>query len=150
MKAMLIKTERGLRGSTEKDHEAWTKFRRRLETMKPGKWVRMEFSTPRNGPQHRKMMALFQLVIENSEVYDTIERILPAVKLIVGHFDPIPDPRTGEVVNVPKSICFESMPQEDFEVFYSAAIDGVLQHILPTMDRETADRHMDMIVEGWA
>lgn len=150
MKAMLIKTPSGLRGSTEKDHEAWTKFRRRLETMKPGKWVRIEFSTPRHGKHHRKLMALLQLIAENSETYTTVEKALIAVKLVVGHFDLLADPKTGEVLQIPRSIAFESMPQEDFEVFYSAAIDGVLQHILPTMDRETADRLLEMIVEGWA
>lgn len=150
MKAVLIRTSKGLRGSTPADQEAWAKFCRRLETMKPGKWLRFEWSTPRNGPQHRKMMVLFQLVTENSETYNTVERVLTAVKLIVGHFETLPDPRTGELVPVPKSISFDAMPQEEFDTFYSAAIDGILQHILPTMPRETADRLLDHIVEGWA
>lgn len=150
MKAMLIKTPAGLRGSTERDHEAWTKFRRRLETMKPGKWLRIEFSTPRHGKHHRKLMALLQLIAENSDTYTTVEKALIAVKLVVGHFDLLADPKTGEILQIPRSIAFESMPQEEFEVFYSVAIDGVLQHILPTMERETADRLLDMIVEGWA
>lgn len=150
MKAVLIKTPKGLRGSTPADHEAWTRFRRKLETMTPGKWLRFEWSTPRNGPHHRKMMALFQLVTENSETYNTVERVLTAVKVIVGHFETLPDPRTGELVTVPKSIAFDAMDQEDFEKFYSAALDGILQHILPTMPRETADMLLDHIVEGWA
>lgn len=150
MKAMLIKTPTGLRGSTERDHEQWTKFRRRLETMKVGKWVCMEWSSPRRGKHHRKLMALLQLIAENSETYSTVEKALVAVKLVVGHFDLMADPKTGEILQIPRSIAFESMPQEEFEVFYSVAIDGVLQHILPTMERETADRLLDMIVEGWA
>lgn len=150
MKAVLIKTPKGLRGSTPADQDAWAKFRRKLETMAPGKWMRFEWSTPRNGPHHRKMMALFQLVTENSETYTTVERVLAAVKLIVGHFETLPDPRTGELVSIPKSIAFDAMPQEEFEVFYSAALDGILQHILPTMPRETADWLLEQIVEGWA
>ena len=58
MKAMLISTATGLRGSTPADQDAWAKFKRKLETMKPGKWLRMEWSSPRNGPHHRKMFAL--------------------------------------------------------------------------------------------
>ena len=150
MKAMLIKSPAGLRGSTPADQELWAKFKRKLETMKPGAWLRMEWSSPRNGPHHRKFMALLHLVTENSETYNTIPKALIAVKLAAGYFDPATDPRTGEIVPIPHSISYDAMGQEDFDVFYSAALDGVLQVILPTMSRETAEKLMDMIVEGWA
>lgn len=150
MKAMLLRTEKGLRGATPTDQEAWAKFKRRLETMKVGTWMRFEWSSPRNGPHHRKFMALVQLVTENSEVYDTVPKALVAIKLAAGYFDPIPDPRTGEIVPALHSISYDAMPQDDFDQFYSAALDGVLQVVLPTMDRATADRLLDMICEGWA
>lgn len=150
MKAMLIRSPAGLRGATPADHDMWTKFKRKLETMKPGAWLRMEWSSPRNGPHHRKFMALLQLVTENSETYNTIDKALNAVKLAAAYYDPFIDPRTGEIIPLVKSISYDAMPQEEFEVFYSAAIDGVLQVILPTMSRETADQLLDMIVEGWA
>jgi hypothetical protein len=150
MKAMLLRTDKGLRGATPADQEAYTKFRRRLETMKPGKWLRLEWSSPRNGPHHRKFMALVQLVTENSETYDTVAKALVAIKLAAAYFDPHVDPATGEIIKVPQSISYDAMGQEDFDVFYSAALDGVLQVVLPTMDRATADRLLDMIVEGWA
>lgn len=150
MKAMLISTATGLRGSTPADQDAWAKFKRKLETMKPGKWLRMEWSSPRNGPHHRKFFALLSLVSENSETYNTTEKALIAVKLAAGYFDPAIDPRTGEIIPIPKSISFDAMDQDTFETFYSAAIDGVLQVILPTMSRDTADKLMDMVVEGWA
>lgn len=150
MKAMLIKTPKGLRGATDKDQEAWTKFRRRLETLQPGKWLRFEWSSPRHGKHHRKFMALLNLITENSETFDTIPKALVAVKLCVGHFDLMVDPTTGEITKIPRSIAYESMDQEAFDEFYSQAIDAVLQHILPAIDRETADRLLEMIVEGWA
>ena len=150
MRAMLIKTPAGLRGATPKDQEAWAKFRRRLETLKPGAWLRMEWATPRNGPHHKKMMALLSLVAENSETWNTTEKALVAVKLAAGYFDPHVDPSTGEVLKVPHSISFDAMGQDDFDAFYSAALDAILTVILPQMDRETAERLMEMIVEGWA
>ncbi len=149
MKAVLIKSARGLRGATPADQDAWAKFKRRLETMRPGKWLRMEWSTPRNGPHHRKFMALAQLVTENSETYQTVEQALVAIKLAAAYFDPHIDPRTGEIVPIPKSISYDAMAQEEFEAFYSAAIDGILATILPQFDREKADRLLEMIVEGW-
>ena len=60
------------------------------------------------------------------------------------------DPRTGEIVPVLHSVSYDAMDQDAFEKFYSAALDGVLQVILPTMPREMADHLMEMIVEGWA
>jgi hypothetical protein len=148
-KAVLIRTDKGLRGATPEDHAAYSKFRRRLETMKPGKWLRLEWSAPRSGPHHRKFMALLNLVTENSETYNTIPKALVAVKLAAGYFDPHVDPKTGEIFPVAHSISYDAMDQDEFDKFYSAAIDGVLASILPTMDRETADRLLEMIIEGW-
>jgi hypothetical protein len=147
---VLIKTPQGLRGATPVDQEEWAKFNRRQETMQPGKWMRVKWSTPRNGKHHRKFMALVQLVTENSEVYDTPAKALVAIKLAAAYFDPHVDPGTGEVIKVPQSISYDAMSQEEFEKFYTAALDGILAAILPTMDRATADRLLDMIVEGWA
>lgn len=150
MKAVLIKAPQGWRGATTADHDKYMRMRRRMATAKPSTWMRLESTVPRNGPQHRKLFALLQLIAENSEVYTTVERALVAVKLIVGHFDVGIDPTTGEVIKVPRSIDYESMEQDDFDSFYSHAIDGVLQHILPQFDQERADYLMEMIVEGWA
>ena len=148
-KAVLIRTPAGLRGATPDDQDAWAKFRRRLETMKPGNWLRLEWSTPRNGPHHRKFMALVSLVTENSEVYRTKEQALVAIKLAAAYFDPHIDPRTGEITYQVRSISYDAMGQEEFEQFYSAAIDGILSTILPQMDRATADRLLELITEGW-
>lgn len=150
MKAMLLKTPAGLRGATPDDQAAYAKFKRKLEIMQPGKWLRLEWSSPRNGPHHRKMFALLSLVAENSETYNTTEKALVAVKLAAGYFDPHINPTTGEIIPVVHSIAYDAMDQDAFERFYSAALDGVLQTILPHMDKATADRLMDMIVEGWA
>lgn len=149
MKAVLVKTPAGLRGSTPADQSAWAKFRRRLETMRPGAYLRFEWSTPRNGAHHRKFFALLQLIAENSETYNTTEKALVGVKLAAGLFDLMAHPVTGEIIQVPRSVSFEAMGQENFEAFYTNAIDAVLQHILPHLDREKADRLLDMIVEGW-
>jgi len=150
MKAVLIRTPTGMRGATPDDQTAWAKFKRKLETMKPGGWMRFEWSTPRNGPHHRKFMALVTLVTENSEVYPTKEKALVAIKLAAAYFDPHIDPRTGEITNQVRSIAYDAMDQEEFEQFYSAALDGILAVILPQMDRDTADRLLEMILEGWA
>lgn len=150
MKAMLIKSAEGLRGTTPADHDAWTRFARKLEVMKPGTCLRMEWSRPRNGPQHRRLFALLQVVAENSEIYDTREKALVAVKLAAGYCDDAIDPRTGKTVPIVQSIRYEAMDQQTFERFYTAAVDAVRQRILPAMDRATLVRLIAMVEEGWA
>jgi hypothetical protein len=149
MRAILIRTPTGLVGSTDTDHEAWEKFKRQLAHMKPGKFLRMEWATPRNGRHHRKMMALLQFINQNSDTYDTIPKALVAIKLAAGYFDPHIDPASGEVQRVPHSIKYESMSQEAFNDFYSHALHAVLTCILPQFDQEMAMRMMDQIVSGW-
>lgn len=150
MKAILQRTEQGLRGATPEDHEAWCKFRRRLESMNVGDYLRIEATKPRNGPHHRKLFALLTLVSENSETYDTTEKALVAVKLVAGYCDPFINPLTGELTQLPHSISYESMEQDAFDTFYKSAIDGILAHILPYLTRDKFDKLLDMIVKGWA
>lgn len=149
MKAILVKSENGLRGSTADDHLAWARFKKRLERMKPGTFLRLEWAVPRSGKQHRKMFALLTLIKDNSETYDTVEKALVAVKLAAGYFDPHVDPTTGEVVPVVHSIAYESMCQDEFEKFYANAISAVCDCIVPQLDVETAQRLIDVIIEGW-
>lgn len=150
MKAVLIKTDTGLRGSTSADHDAWEKFKRRLLTLKPGTFLRMEWAKPRNGKHHRKLFALLTLVAENSETYDTTAKALVAIKLVTGHYEPFIDPKTGELMQLPKSIAYDAMDQDEFDEFYSAAIDGVLRYILPHLNQVQAERLIEMIIQGWA
>jgi hypothetical protein len=150
MKALLIKTDKGLRGATPVDHAIWTTYKRRLDTLPSGKYLRIESAVPRNGQHHKKLMALLQLVTENSETYNTIEKALVAIKVVSGYTEPFIDPISGKLTQLPKSIAYESMDQVEFEKFYSAAIDGVLSFILPQLDSAQADKLINIIVEGWA
>ena len=152
MKAVIVSTDRGIRGATPADEAAFRKFKARMLKLKskPGEWVRIEFGTPRHVKHHRKLWALLQLIAENSEVYDTAEKALYALKLCTGYCDPIVDPRTGEIVPIGRSIDFENMPQDDFETWYAQALDAVCQHIVPHLREQDRDRVLAEIVEGWA
>lgn len=149
MKCMLVKTPNGWCGATADDDAEYRKFQRRMKSSKAGRWLRMQATSPREGWMHRKFFALLNLIVENSEVYTTVEKALIAVKLVVGHFDLIADPTTGEIIKTTRSINYDTMSQEEFETFYTQAIDGILQHVLTQMDRATADHLLEMIVDGW-
>jgi hypothetical protein len=151
MRAVILSTTRGICGATPADEDAFRKFKARILRLKskPGQWLRIEFSTPRHGKHHRKFFALMQLIAENSEVYDTAEKALIAVKLCTGHLDLMPHPETGEIVQIPRSVSFESMGQEDFEAFYDAALKAVCAHIVPHLREADRDRILDEIAAGW-
>lgn len=150
MKMFLQKTARGLLGITEADHRAWLKFKQLIERLETGAHLKIEYARPRNPGHHRKFFALLQLIADNSEVYDTPEKALVALKLVTGYADPIIHPSTGEVQLIPRSISYEGMDQTEFDEFYNRAIDGVLQHILPDMPRQKFDRLLEIVISGWA
>jgi len=150
LKAMLMKTQAGLRGVTDDDHAAWVKFRQQLELMQTGQYLRIETARPRNPGHHRKFFALLRLVSDNSSTYDTTEKALTAIKLVTGYADPLMNPVTGELSMIPRSISYEGMDQDEFEAFYNRAIDGILQHILVDMPRQKLYRLIDIIISGWA
>lgn len=150
MKAMLIKTKTGMAGATPEDQRAWEKFKKRLDRTKPGRYVSLEWSSPRSGKHHRKLFALIALIVENSEIYDTMERALIAIKLAAGYFDLHVDPVTGSLEKIPRSISFESMEQDVFNKFYEDAIHGVVTAVLPQLDRGECDQLLEKIISGWA
>ncbi len=150
MKAILFKhAVHGWVGATPKDQQLYDQHRARVRRAKPGTYLRLISTTPRNGKHHRKMWPLLELIVQNSEVYDTEERALVAIKLAAGFYDPIVDPTNGTVQNVPHSISYESMDQDAFARFYSAALHAVVTAILPQFDEPTALRLMDEIARGW-
>lgn len=151
MRTTILSTDRGIFGATPADDAAWRKLKARMLKLKskPGQWLRIEFSTPRHLKHHRKLFALLQLIAENSEVYDSAEKALVAVKLCTGYADPLIHPETGEVLMLPRSIAFENMGQDDFEVFYDAALKAVCAHIVPHLREADRDRILDEIAEGW-
>ena len=149
MKVTLIKSDKGIVGATSDDHEAYLRFKRRIVKMPIGTYIGLESKKIRNGQHHRKLFALVKLITENSENFETVAKALIAIKLVAGHFEPFIHPVTGELFDLPKSISYEEMEQDDFETFYKNAIDGVLQNILPQLDIETAEKLLDMIVAGW-
>lgn len=150
MKAMLIRTATGLSGATPEDHQAWIKFKERTAAMKQGQYVHVEWRLPRNGKHHRKLFALIQLIVKNSEIYQTPKQALVAIKLAAGYFEPHINPVSHALEMVPHSISFDEMEQEDFNKFYDAAIHGICTSILPQFDKATCQFLLEKIINGWA
>jgi len=142
----VVKTDKGLRGFGDEDRKRYAKFKKFVDEMEPGEIIRFEWKQPRNLGMHRKFFALVNYVAQNSDVYDTTDKALTAIKIAAGHCDFVPW-NNGDLIAVPKSISFAEMDQAGFEDFYANAINGVLNHILKHMNRTSLDEALNTIAE---
>lgn len=142
----VVKTSSGdLRGFGEDNDRAYKRFKAWLKRMEPGEFFTFSYKRQRNIKFHRKFFALVTFVAENSDTYDNKEKALVAIKLAAGHCDFLPDPKGGGLIAVPRSISFTEMDQDQFDAFYEAAVNGVLAHILPYMNRVALDQAVEEV-----
>ena len=123
-----------------KDAEEW------LGKTKLNQNVLIDPRRPRNINHHRKLFALLNIAVDNWPNGEmTTEGLLNTIKVAAGHSTPVQvrlsflakvAPKLWEmlpeqlkkaigddfIVMMPKSIAFESMPQDEFEPFYDTAI----------------------------
>lgn len=122
-----------------RDAEEW------LGKTKVGQGVLLDPRRPRNIQHHRKLFALLNVAVDNWPEPTTVEALLGAIKITTGHTLPIEvrssflfkfAPALWDMfpkglrallpgkftVHMPQSINFESMSQDDFEPFYSQAV----------------------------
>lgn len=94
--------------------------------IKVGDEVFMEWKPKRNYRFHKKYFALLNAVILNQEHYKTVDNLHEAIKYNAGYFETI-IPLDGQAFLKTKSISFYTMSADDFESFYSVAIDECLK-----------------------
>jgi hypothetical protein len=92
--------------------------------------VLVDFRRPRNLKFHRKFMKLVRTVHGMQETYPSVETMLDAIKIAVGHCE-ILVAHDGKPFYRTLSINFHQMEESDFEKFYSRAIDACLANFLP-------------------
>jgi hypothetical protein len=106
-----------------------------FNTIKNGKDVILRVFKPRNVQHHRKLFAVLNCVVENSEKYNDVEELLIIVKLAVGYATVVQG-MDGEMYRVPRSISFSSMPQDEFDRFFPRAVyvlsklSGITEEVL--------------------
>ena len=105
-----------------------------LQKWKIGSVVSVEVKQPRNPDHHKKFFALLNLIYSNQEHYKSTDEILDAFKFAVGHTKKIKT-RRG-VIEVPLSISFSAMSQDEFAAFYDKAVDFVCTEVIPGLQRE--------------
>lgn len=83
---------------------------------------------PRSHSQHNLYWSLCQLVAENHPEIRNKEQSSQVIKLMTGHVDVIR--LRGQLVQIPRSISFQSMSQDDFQVFWTHVIQVVADELL--------------------
>jgi hypothetical protein len=109
MKGVWRKTIGGLKPADALAEEVWQQLPLNAEVM-------AEVTRPRSLQHHKWFFALLNLIYENQEEYDSLDALLIAVKVALGHCYPMIT-RTGQHVMVPKSIAFHKMDETQFRKF---------------------------------
>jgi hypothetical protein len=109
------------------DNDADTQ--RRVKRIPLDTIVRVEMRQPRSSRDFRYYWALCRLVSFNHEQFKTEKQVDGALKVLTGHADVFT--LDGRVVEVPRSIAFDKLEQEEWQEYLKRAKDAVLQHLLP-------------------
>ncbi len=117
-----------------------------LARVKDGDYVLVEVRRLRNPKFHRLFFAMLQLIYENQSRYRSVEQMLDAIKIYVGHYRTIRW-RDGKEAYAPKSIAWSKFDETSFSVFYERVVDVVVTEIIPNVKREDLARQLREITE---
>lgn len=151
-KIRLIKIPGGyLRPSTKQDQEL-------LEKYKNGSILIVDIKQQRNAKLHRKFMLMLHVAFDAFEpevdeynglpVVKNFERFRKDVIIAAGHYDLVTNIK-GEVRAEAKSIAFNEMSEEDFNVLYNQVLNILLHKVLRNYNRDDIDRVVKEL-EGFA
>lgn len=96
-----------------------------MQSIKDGKQVLLRVFKPRNIDHHRKLFAILNCVVENSEIYNNVNELLNLLKIATGLT--IPVQFEGKIYRVVDSISFSSMAQDVFERWFKRATYALSQ-----------------------
>ena len=97
-----------------------------VKKIKIGDEIFVEYKPKRNMKFHKKYWALLNAVIYNQEHYKTADNLHEVIKFKSGYYETIV-PLDASPFMVTKSISFHSMDGEEFEEFYSTALDECIK-----------------------
>lgn len=127
-----------------------------ISKLKLGAGVKVTIKRVRNLPFHRKIFALFNFAFDawepDAPTYKG-QKVLKNFKqfrgdlVVLAGFSETTINLKGEIRVTPKSLSFDSMPQEEFDLVYSAVIDVVLARILTNYKRADLENTINQLLE---
>lgn len=94
-----------------------------LTKFKDGNTLYIDARKSRNPAHHRKAFAVLSFAQKNQENYPSVEILLEAVKILVGHVQELHV--REKVYYKTKSISFSQMGQDEFAEFYVKMLDAL-------------------------
>lgn len=108
-----------------------------LEHFKAGEELSLQARKSRVGANHKHFFGVLRVARDHLEAYQDDESLLDAVKISSGHTRPVMLP-DGRIVFIPKSINWDTMPEDEFRRFKNRAF-YVLTELLGTDCVELAE-----------
>lgn len=103
---------------------------------KLGQTVELKGRRPRNPAHHRKLFALLNILVDNTDHFANTEDALLAVKAATGLGRWMKVEGATRELFYPDSIAFDAMPQAEFAEFYEKAVAAVIRWWLPVSNEE--------------
>lgn len=124
-----------------------------LQKVQPGRKIMVKTKTARNPKQHRLLWALAAKIAENTERFKDAEHVVHELKINTGHVErrQYNVPGIGIVFQEwPKSIAYESMPQEEFAIWFDKVLAYVASDIWPGLTTaEIRSEIGEMLGDNW-
>jgi hypothetical protein len=111
-----------------------------LRKVPEGRELMVRTVTARNVKQHRLFWTVAGMVADNSLDFEDAEHVVEQIKYHTGHVIRrafyLPDAEQWVYKVSPKSIAFQSMPQEEFGEFFRQAVDVITVEYMPGIQPE--------------
>lgn len=111
---------------------------KKLNKVKVGDSVLIDYKAKRNPLFHRKGFALLNLIFQNQDRYTNLEDLRVEFRLKAGFYSEHITTK-GKLIYIPKSMSFAEMDENEFEELYSKFIDIALQHFVTMNKQELED-----------
>lgn len=134
MEIFLLNTSQGLKPLYDEDYEERKK-------LKIGETYKAKITVPRNLDFHRKYFALIKCAWEyqNEAVvshFKTIEHFRKSVEMAAGYSDTVFNISLKSWVEIPKSIAFDKMGNDEFSEMYERIKDVLFKIFLKNITEE--------------
>jgi hypothetical protein len=115
-----------------------------IRGLEDGEIVEVTYSRPRNGQLLRKYWQICQYVADACPGVETKNQVDAILKIKSGHVDLINF--QGQIYQVPASIAFNKMDENEFQEFFSKCVKIIMEVFLPNMtEREIVEEIERMV-----
>lgn len=110
--------------------------------LKKGQAYEVNFKLLRNYKLHRKFFSLintaWEFLTEKQQEYfhNSKDGFRYTLTVAAGYYDEIYSIARREWIQVPKSIAFDKMTEDEFDKLYEAVVDLIFKLFLPQVDKE--------------